>query len=212
MPRRRTLLDACPSAFAWSGLALALSCGACAGPSIAQRNEFDIPATPAAPVQPAETGVTRIQRQPTVDTHPAYLCEQWDPALNRQSKIIDIDVQQVAYQAVGPACPPDAITSCPPEPRMPFSPMNPYGIGMPIYDVVNQPSPQHYPDEYLCDGGDREIPVHYYEDTRQGLDTEDTIAEFTDHKGKQRTSKSNKVCVYAPRFASVRSVSLPHEE
>lgn len=90
--------------------------------------------------------------------------------------------------------------------------MNPYGIGMPIYDVMNQPSPQLYPDEYLCDGGDREIPVHYYEDTRQGLDTEDTVAEFTDHKGKQRTSKSNKVCVYAPRFASVRSVSLPHEE
>lgn len=88
----------------------------------------------------------------------------------------------------------------------------PFGVGMPFCDVSCQPSPHHYPDEYLCDGGDREWPVHYYEDERHGLDTEDTVAEFTDHKGKERTSKSNKVCVYSPRFASVRTVSLPHEE
>lgn len=192
MPRRRTLFELRPSAFAWSGLALALSCGACAAPSVAHRDEFEIPTTPAVSApSAAESGVTRIQRAPAMR---------------------DSAIQQVAYQNVGPTCPPEAITSCPPEARVPLSPMNPYGIGMPIVDVMNQPSPQLYPDEYLCDGGDREIPVHYYEDTRQGLDTEDTVAEFTDHKGKERTSKSNKVCVYAPRFASVRSVSLPHEE
>ncbi len=212
MPTRRTLFDLRPSAFAWSGLALALSCGACASPSVAQRADTKFPLTTAATCSASETGVTRIQRQPVVDTHPAYLCEQYDPALNRQSKLTDSGIQQVAYQNAGPACPPEAITSCPPEARVPFSPVNPYGIGMPVCDVACQPSPHHYPDEYLCDGGDREIPVHYYEDERQGLDTEDTVAEFTDHKGKQRTSKSNKVCVYAPRFASVRSVSLPHEE
>jgi len=44
-----------------------------------------------------------------------------------------------------------------------------------------------------------------------GLDTEDTVAEFTDHTGKNRTKASNKVCVYAPRFSSVRTVSQPHE-
>ena len=32
---------------------------------------------------------------------------------------------------------------------------NPFAIGMPACDVSCQPSPFHYPDEYLCDGGDR---------------------------------------------------------
>lgn len=212
MTRQRTLFDLRPSAFAWSGLALALSCGACAAPSVAQRADTKFPLTTAATRSASETGVTRIQRQPAVDTHPAYLCEQWDPALNRQSNIGDSGIQQASYQAAGPTCPPEAIISCPPEARVPFSGANPYGIGMPICDVACQPSPHHYPDEYLCDGGDRDMPLHYYEDERRGLDTEDTLAEFTDHKGKPRTSKSNKVCVYAPRFASVRTVSLPHEE
>jgi uncharacterized repeat protein (TIGR01451 family) len=45
-----------------------------------------------------------------------------------------------------------------------------------------------------------------------GLDTEDTVAEYTDHQGRPRMTPSNKVCVYAPRFAAVRTVSLPHEE
>ncbi|MDZ4689161.1 MAG: hypothetical protein SH850_29140, partial [Planctomycetaceae bacterium] len=126
---------------------------------------------------------------------------------------VENPIQQVAYaETDGRACPPDAILSCPPEPRFPVAGENPFAIGMPACDVSCQPSPFHYPDEYLCDGGDRELPVHYGIDTRDGLDTEDTVGEFLDHNGKERTSKSNRVCVYAPRFASVRTVSLPYEE
>jgi uncharacterized repeat protein (TIGR01451 family) len=125
----------------------------------------------------------------------------------------DSAVQPVAYaETEGPACPPDAILSCPPEPRFPLAGPNPFAVGMPACDVACQPSPFHYPDEYLCDGGDRELPVHYTSAERNGLDTEDTVGEFVDHSGKERTSKSNRVCVYAPRFASVRTVSQPYEE
>jgi uncharacterized repeat protein (TIGR01451 family) len=73
------------------------------------------------------------------------------------------------------------------------------------------PSPEAkaYPDEYICDGGDRGHPVHYFGDEMQGLDTEDTVAEFKDQDGKNHVQASNRVCVYAPRFGAVRTVSGP---
>lgn len=64
-----------------------------------------------------------------------------------------------------------------------------------------------YPDEYIYDGGDRNLPVHYDEFTRYGLDTEDTVAEYTDHRGKHRMKPSNRVAIYAPRFGAVRNIS-----
>lgn len=64
-----------------------------------------------------------------------------------------------------------------------------------------------YPDEYLHDGGDRDRPVHYDHFNRLGLDTQDTVAEYSDHTGKRHVRPSNRVAVYAPRFAAVRSVS-----
>ncbi len=63
-----------------------------------------------------------------------------------------------------------------------------------------------YPDEYLADGGDRRLPVHYFGGKRQGFDTEDTIAEYSDHSGNSHVRASNRVAVYAPRFGSVRVV------
>ena len=74
------------------------------------------------------------------------------------------------------------------------------------------PSPELYTDEYLCDGGDRKLPVHYDSFSRMGLDSEDTVLEYTDRTGTEHMQPSNKVCIYAPRFASVRTVSRPHEE
>ncbi len=63
-----------------------------------------------------------------------------------------------------------------------------------------------YPDEYLADGGDRRLPVHYFAGDRQGFDTEDTIAEYSDHQGDTHVRASNRVCVYAPRFGSVQVI------
>ena len=71
------------------------------------------------------------------------------------------------------------------------------------------PSSQRFPFEYLCDGGDRDVPVHYDDIQRRGLNTEDTIAEYYDHLGTFHRKPSNRVCVYAPRFAALRTVYVP---
>lgn len=65
---------------------------------------------------------------------------------------------------------------------------------------------KQYPDEYLFDGGDRDDPVHYSQFNRLGLDTEDALAEYSDHTGKRHVKPTNRVAVYAPRFAAVRTV------
>ncbi len=62
-------------------------------------------------------------------------------------------------------------------------------------------------DEYLCDGGDRDAPVFVRHDFQvKGLDLEDTVAHFDTLDGRTIVEPSNRVCVYAPRFASVRKV------
>lgn len=190
MPRMHALMS--PRSLAWLGsAALSLCCSACLHPPALGNRAA--PLDRQLPVAaPTEAGRVRLS-------------DAGSPTSN--------SIQQVAYAETDwRSCPPDAVLSCPPEPRFPVAGANPFAIGMPACDVACQPSPHHYPDEYLCDGGDRELPVHYTIDERMGLDTEDTVGEFLDHKGKERTSKSNRVCVYAPRFASVRSVSQPHEE
>jgi len=61
------------------------------------------------------------------------------------------------------------------------------------------------PDEYLCDGGDRNQPVKIGSDfSIKGLDLEDTVAHFDTLNGERHVQPSNSVCIYAPRFAAVR--------
>lgn len=64
---------------------------------------------------------------------------------------------------------------------------------------------EQYPDEYLFDGGDRLYPVHYDGDIMVGVESEDTVAEFRDHKGDRKVKASNRVAIYSPRFSAVRS-------
>ena len=82
--------------------------------------------------------------------------------------------------------------------------------GCPVPDdctIAASPLAQAYPDEYIFDGGDRDHPVHYYGGEMEGLDTEDTVAEFKDHEGGNHVKPSNRVAVYAPRFGAVETVS-----
>ena len=83
----------------------------------------------------------------------------------------------------------------------------------PTYAAVpcpqNAPEPMYYGDEYICDGGDDGAPVHYHGLDMQGLETEDTVVEFHDNHGQRRVQPSNKICIYAPRFASVSSATAP---
>jgi uncharacterized repeat protein (TIGR01451 family) len=60
-------------------------------------------------------------------------------------------------------------------------------------------------DEFLCDGGDRGEPVHFAGDGGlAGIDPRDTVFNFN-AGDRPRVLPTNVVCVYAPRFASVRN-------
>jgi uncharacterized repeat protein (TIGR01451 family) len=62
-------------------------------------------------------------------------------------------------------------------------------------------------DEYLCDGGDYGLPAAVRADwTVDGLEQEDAVAHYDTLDGSVVVTPSNRVCVYAPRFAAVRRV------
>ena len=70
-------------------------------------------------------------------------------------------------------------------------------------------------DEYLCDGGDYVTPAGVQADwTIQGLEQEDAISHYDTADGRVLVTPSNRVCIYAPRFAAVRRVVQPiaHEQ
>ena len=91
------------------------------------------------------------------------------------------------------------------EPRVEFDPNCPPTNRMET--IAASPLADLFPDEYVFDGGDRNTPAGYHGEKRSGFDSEDTIAEFTDHTGEPRVTASNRVAVYAPRFGSVRTVT-----
>lgn len=63
-------------------------------------------------------------------------------------------------------------------------------------------------DEFLFDGGDRNFQVtDDGERNLNGLDVEDTVATFETPEGKRQVTASNRVAIYAPRFAAVRKIS-----
>jgi len=63
-------------------------------------------------------------------------------------------------------------------------------------------------DEYLCDGGDHGYPVNVKRNFEvHGLDVEDTVVHYDTLDGRVEVVPSNRVCVYAPKFNSVRRVS-----
>ena len=70
-------------------------------------------------------------------------------------------------------------------------------------------------DEYLCDGGDFFTPAGVRADWGvEGLEQEDAIAHYDTLDGRVVVVPSNRVCIYAPRFAAVRRVVnlMAHEQ
>ncbi len=67
--------------------------------------------------------------------------------------------------------------------------------------------PKSRRDEYVCDGNDRDLRVVADSEWNlHGLDIEDTIAHYDTLDGKVLIAPSNRVCIYSPRFASVRRI------
>jgi uncharacterized repeat protein (TIGR01451 family) len=66
-------------------------------------------------------------------------------------------------------------------------------------------------DEYLCDGGDHAEPSHFGGDGGlAGIDPRDAVIRFDDGR-RPRLLPTNTVCIYAPRFAEVRTSVGPNE-
>lgn len=112
-------------------------------------------------------------------------------------------IQQVGHQAPCPApmtgvCGPHGpCMHCPPPPPV-----------YPTLPVTADQVPYKPTDEYICDGGDRGFPTTVGPDwTLYDLDLEDTITHYDTLDGETFLKASNRVCIYAPRFAAVRSVS-----
>lgn len=207
---------------------LALSCCACAGPqsmsrlmspkssgntaksgtvqALYQETVFrsQSDALEEQPTQSPAAGVVRLQKRPATATGKTDSRRSPQPTARG-------GVLQVSHVQAGDLCPPFTINQCPPQPRWSAPSPNPFAQGMLGCPCETTVLAEKFPDEYLCDGGDRALPIHYDGQTRNGLDTEDTVAEFTDHTGKNRVRPTNRVCVYAPRMSTVRTISRPHE-
>lgn len=70
------------------------------------------------------------------------------------------------------------------------------------------------PDEYICDGGDFGLPANVRKGWKvDGLEQEDAIVHYDLLDGRVIVKPSNRVCIYAPRFAAVRKVTgvVAHE-
>lgn len=88
---------------------------------------------------------------------------------------------------------------------------SPYNGGYPTLPQSAVPVNAHpWPDELLLDGGDRNLGVVVSEDRDtwliHGLDPEDTIGHFDTLDGRHFVDASNRVMIYAPRFAAMRAV------
>ena len=60
-------------------------------------------------------------------------------------------------------------------------------------------------DEYLFDGGDKNLKARISHDfTVQGVDVEDTIVHFDTLEGERKVTETNRVPIYAPRFAAIQ--------
>ena len=78
----------------------------------------------------------------------------------------------------------------------------------PAYPWAPPGLPRPWPaDEWVLDGGDRARQVNVAQDwSVHGLDEEDTVVHFDTLDGDLVIQPSNRVAVYAPRFAAVRRV------
>ncbi|QEH32782.1 hypothetical protein OJF2_12630 [Aquisphaera giovannonii] len=96
--------------------------------------------------------------------------------------------------------------------RCPFSSPEGDPCQLPCGPVCGTPPPPGRPwlprDEYLCDGGDAGAPAGVGgEGSLQGIDPRDAVMKFDIGLGdrtKHRILPTNRVCLYAPRFAEVQ--------
>jgi uncharacterized repeat protein (TIGR01451 family) len=167
----------------------------CSAPQAANAQETSTSSDSVIPseVDPPETSVIIIDRQPPSDDPPP---EHFGDPIADTFPQDDAIVGETSEAYI---CDESGVTdgNCPPWVADPYGPL---------------PGPS---DEYLCDGGDFHSPAGVRADwTIAGLEQEDAIAHYDTLDGRVVVVPSNRVCIYAPRFAAVRRVVnlMAHEQ
>jgi uncharacterized repeat protein (TIGR01451 family) len=122
----------------------------------------------------------------------------------------------MAQQGYG--CPPDGGYGAGMPGMLGPQPGRPSLFGIPLPEMLVLPwappgiEPPWPRDEYLHDGGDNGAQVTVGPEFQvRGLELEDTVVHFDTTDGRRLVEPSNRVHIYAPRFAAVRSVEQTQE-
>lgn len=185
----------------WASFSVSFVCAACT--TTPEADPFLAPVDGGSQRTRVDLGAARHAERPAPTIVPAAYEVPANESVRSQSPS-EFEPAGFTPPTAGPingAIPRDWTLNCPPP-----------GYGAPGLAHPLASSPALHPDEYLLDGGDRDHPVHYDSFNRLGLDTEDTVAEYVDEDGNRFTKPTNRVAVYAPRFAAVRSVDMPGQE
>lgn len=112
----------------------------------------------------------------------------------------DVSDQELAAQAI---C---GTMLLPEDKGLPFPsapPYVPFGC-LPVIDPILGPKP--YEEECLHDGGDTGLAAGFDRNGQvQGVDPSDTVAAYSDSRGRRRLAVSNRVCLCVPRFLIMRA-------
>ncbi len=161
------------------------------------------PAIERPSVVPAVVPVSHQEPSPSPDTpHPhATLSDQAGAAPTRSSLESSPATAGAPVVLPCPTCPPTAVAN--PSWGLDMAARGSAGNPWRPPGIVG-PWPR---DEYICDGGDTPPSAGVTARGRAvGLTHEDTIVQYETVDGQARIQASNRVCVYAPRFAAVRKV------
>jgi uncharacterized repeat protein (TIGR01451 family) len=155
--------------------------------------DFALPVA-TKPDQPLETAVFP-ERDPVAEAR----------LLGRPVLIVRFGERQMADQEWAEQAIPNTILF-PGERGLPpakVAPMIPWAR-MPVYDP--KVGPKYPEEECLHDGGDRGRPAGFdAHGNLAGVDPTDSVAEYSDSKGRRRIAPSNRVCICVPRFAVIRA-------
>jgi uncharacterized repeat protein (TIGR01451 family) len=92
-----------------------------------------------------------------------------------------------------------------------FPPWVPWGCFLVVDPMTGPVDPEPY--NCIPDGGDSGMPIGFGPDGKlRGVDPSDTVAEYSDSKGRRRLVVSNRVCLCIPRFIITRGETLPLAE
>ena len=111
-------------------------------------------------------------------------------------RAMDIDsphIQTVNFESAACSTCPRDDTIVPQGYAMPMPPTNTYGID---------------PQEFLCNGGDRSPGARVRrDDSMAGVNVSDAVVHYTTEAADIEVRSTNQVCLYAPRFKSVRHIT-----